>query len=601
MSPSKKFPFSVEVTTAWGSAISSDSTITVLDGHDNVKGTERGTVMLKLPAGLYSVRVERAGISEEEIHRHSGPTAIAVPEPKRYSAVPMNGTASSHEYYQEPAAKWSRSTTAPPISPGAGPTESLFLFLRAPSSEAASAGLDKSVLRILDYSGAELVALDEETTQRDLQAGWLAFNAQTSPGAYVLRYDPRDGPGPAREMAIAVFPRWQTQIFMTLGDGPSFASASVLLGHGFDPNDRVSKAVDSALSGLQNGVDLLLPNERRMLLHGKFANPMLGLVGAHAMFLSPKPDKSVIAEVVGNLGRLLGEKAPDVRALRLMEGRRFGKPVAVEAFDDPPMIRAGLEAVLEAAAEWPSLVPPDGLLARMAPQRFVDSPWSTWKPLVAEGVEATHVALRGWNLRRTLERALRRDVPVPETGATEWVSGYVRDAALQAARKDQDLDIAKVAARASLPVASVSQAYEDLRASMEPSSKRTLEFERLVSRSRREASERDIDIDDARHMFFEGSEGERVQALGWMQGSPSIQDFDVALDGVAHSRSAFEQYHALRLIRQMIPNLADEQRQTLADAVAEERSPGQHISPGTDRWYLSDQILSELDVEPRVR
>ena len=573
MSPSKTFPFKVEVRSPTSGFASQDAEITVLDGHDKVRGTGLGTLELDLPPGVYAVQVDRAGIRQEEICRHAEPTEVVLDEPQRFSAVPATDTVTSHEYYQAPAVHWSATATAPPLPAAPAPMGSLFIFLRSPSAQATTLPPSVTGLRLLDYSGTDLTMLDAATTERNEDEGWLAYHADAPAGEYVLRYEsPDEASWPSREMAIGVFPGWQTQIFMTQANSPLFGSASVLMGHGFRPDDRVAQAVDAALTGLQNGTDLLRADERQMLLYGKFDNPMLGLVGAHALLRETDLKRATMKIIIGNLRRLLGPDAPDVRALELLAAQRFRSRLDPRPFERPPLLRAGLEAVLDAAAEIPGLVPSGGLLANIAAQRFLDSPWSTWRPLV--GV-----------------------VPdVAEDPASDWVSQYVQNAALEAARKDQDLDVAKIAARASLPVASVADAYEQVRASSDPGPGRTREMERLVARARHEADELDLDQEEARKLFFEGGEGERVRALGLMQGDKSIRDFDVALEGVRDSKSAFEQYHALRLGRQMIPELDHRQRQELVSAIEEQRVPGAHIQPGSDRWYLSGQVLSDLDV-----
>jgi hypothetical protein len=556
-----------------GLGASEDAAITVLDGHDRVKGTGFGHVALDLPPGLYAVQVERAGIRSEEVYRHAGKTELRVGEPKRFSAVPVSDTVTSHEYYQGPAAHWSRTTTTAPLAAAPDGAGSLFVFLRAPSAEAATQ-LAYIGLSIVDDSGRDLASLGQGTAVSDERTGWLAFNAEAPAGEYALRYRPSDiYHPPARDMAIGVFSGWQTQVFMTLADGPSFPSASVLMGHGFDPDDRVAQAVDAALAGLQNRTDLLLREQRRLLLYGKFDNPMLGLVGAHVLLQARDVDRRQIETVLDNLGWLLGQDAPDVRALRLRASRRLGDPVDTRPFERPPMLRAGLEAILEAAADTPELVPRGGLMAHVAVERFVDSPWSTWRP-------------------RRSSRAGEFAAAAP-TGPS-WVPGYVENAALEAARRDQELDVAKVAARAALPRDTVARAYEQVRAGMAPGAQRTLEMERLMSHVRREARQSELDASEVRSMFFDGDEGDRVRALALMQGDPSVRDVDVALAGIRESRSAFEQYHALRLAQGMLPSLDARQRQDLAGAIAEQRGRGGHIAPGTDRWYLSERILADL-------
>jgi hypothetical protein len=257
-----------------------------------------------------------------------------------------------------------------------------------------------------------------------------------------------------------------------------------------------------------------------------------------------------------------------------MAAQRFGTPVAVPPFEHPPLLRAGLEAVLRAAAENPTLIPSGGLLAQIAVNRFLDSPWSTWRPVVGPPPLAPAVVV---------------------DQASDWVRHYVKDAALEAARKDQELDFTRLAARASLPIESVAEAYEQVRATLEPGPARTIQMERLLARTRREAGELDLDPEQTRELFLKGGEGDRIRALGLMQGDESIRDFDVVLEGIRYSQSAFEQYHALRLGRQMLPELDSDQRLKLRGALEQQRAAGEHIQPGSDRWYLSGQILADLD------
>jgi hypothetical protein len=72
--------------------------------------------------------------------------------------------------------------------------------------------------------------------------------------------------------------------------------------------------------------------------------------------------------ILPNLRRLLGD-APDVRALELIAAQRFGTETDPAPFAQPPIIRAGLDAVLNAAATGRGdLVPASSVLARIAPR-----------------------------------------------------------------------------------------------------------------------------------------------------------------------------------------------------------------------------------------
>ena len=520
--------------------VSVDTEITLLDGLDEQIARGHGEVAATVPAGLYRAQIERAGVRAEQLIRHDGPETVRVAEPQRFSAVPANDTATSHEYYQGPAMHFSQTTTAPPLGDGGG----LFIFVRAPSADVARGPLADLDLRLLDYDGTELAVLDATTTQHDDRSGWLAFHADAAAGEYVLRS------GSEREMALAVFADWQTQVFLTLAGGVSFASASMLLGRfGFAPDDATSQAIDAALSGLQNGTDTLPASQRQYLLYGKFDNPMLGLVGAYSLLRFGTPERAQIEMILGNLQSLLGPRQPDVQALELLAARYFGDPLPTLPLQRPPLLRAGLEAVLE----QPGLVPSDSVIAQIALCRCVDSPWSTWLPRVS-------------------------------TQEPEWISRYVEESVLQAARRDRDPDFTTIAERAALPVSSVTNAAGRLETQAD--------MERVLTRARREARTRKVDPEEPRRLYLEGDEPERVRALGLMQGAPAARDFDIALTGLRDAHSSLEQFHALRVGQQMLPTLDAAQKRQLAAEIEAQR--GTTITPGGNRWYLSSELLSAL-------
>lgn len=77
-----------------------------------------------------------------------------------------------------------------------------------------------------------------------------------------------------------------------------------------------------------------------------------------------------------------------------------------------------------------------------------------------------------------------------------------------------------------------------------------------------------------------------------MQGNRELRNFDAALEAIKHSRSAFEQYHAMALTASMIDDLVPAQRQRLAEAIKAQR--GWRFHRDTDRWQLSEDILRRL-------
>ena len=75
------FPFDIQVIDYSGTH-SEDAKITVFDGWDEIKGEAEDTIHLDLPRGLYTIRVQRAGRTWEQVFRHTGPTAETLFSPQ---------------------------------------------------------------------------------------------------------------------------------------------------------------------------------------------------------------------------------------------------------------------------------------------------------------------------------------------------------------------------------------------------------------------------------------------------------------------------------------------------------------------------------------
>lgn len=131
--------------------------------------------------------------------------------------------------------------------------------------------------------------------------------------------------------------------------------------------------------------------------------------------------------------------------------------------------------------------------------------------------------------------------------------------------------------------------YQSLRASMRPGPDRTRALEGVMARARRQAQESSFDAAEVARWLRDGSDEERVTALGMMQAKPELRDFDGMLMAIDQSRSAFEQYHALRLAVEMVDDLDASQRRQLADVVKGAR--GLRLRRDSDRWRLSEEIL----------
>ena len=113
--------------------------------------------------------------------------------------------------------------------------------------------------------------------------------------------------------------------------------------------------------------------------------------------------------------------------------------------------------------------------------------------------------------------------------------------------------------------------YRSVRGALRPGPDRIRAMEQVVARARRIAAEQPFDPAEVVRWLREGSEEERITALAMMQAKRELRNFDAALDAIEHSRSAFEQYHALVLASEMIDDLDPALRRRLAEAVKAQR------------------------------
>ena len=138
----------------------------------------------------------------------------------------------------------------------------------------------------------------------------------------------------------------------------------------------------------------------------------------------------------------------------------------------------------------------------------------------------------------------------------------------------------------------VSSDLERIRRTMAPGWERTNTLETVMGRARALANTY-TSAQDVRHLFFAGTEEDRITAVGIMQARPELADVECLTDAVLHSRSAFEQYQALSAVLENVslPPDGSRRREDLMAMVGEALSGGS-ISPGeSDRRDLAEQIL----------
>jgi hypothetical protein len=139
-------------------------------------------------------------------------------------------------------------------------------------------------------------------------------------------------------------------------------------------------------------------------------------------------------------------------------------------------------------------------------------------------------------------------------------------------------------------MALLAQEYERIRATMESGNARTTLMTALVARAQQLAPTRGSG-QIGQQLFDKGSDGARITGIAVARKEPQRGHVEMVLQAIAESRSAFEQYHALRLCESIFSQL---------DATAKDRVhaalKGQlmlTIKPeDTSRWALAHQILS---------
>jgi hypothetical protein len=282
-------------------------------------------------------------------------------------------------------------------------------------------------LELLDGNQKLITALPgvEELTPDDVQHGRAAWSFELEPGGYLLNWPADDlGPDHRALQSLWLAKDWTTLLFANAprkGGSPDRRTLSIQMCRGeFQPYENPgTTAAELALASLRSNRRQLGDEHLHRLLHGKFENPMLGLLGAHMLLERGSPKRELLAEIIGNLGTLLGSH-PDVSALAYIARRRFeiDLPDGVgikEAPEFPPMFRAGLAEMIN--AEWeenrPMRIGPVDSLARF--HLSPDEPWTFfWRSLRVGGMSDEY-----W-IQTAREAATRLACPWDQIAPAVW-------------------------------------------------------------------------------------------------------------------------------------------------------------------------------------
>jgi hypothetical protein len=140
----------------------------------------------------------------------------------------------------------------------------------------------------------------------------------------------------------------------------------------------------------------------------------------------------------------------------------------------------------------------------------------------------------------------------------------------------------------------LARAYERIRREEPPGDERTFRMTELAAQAR--ALRDSVSSDQIFQLFESGSDGERLVAIALIEAEPTSEFFVLLLDAISSSRSAFEQFHALRAMLDMLPTLSEPQRGALFEVLEAERSDIRGTDPQADppRWYLMNELYRRL-------
>ncbi len=380
--------------------------IVVIDSCFKTVAYGLAEVDVVVPAGVYQLEfragpaVERKlvavgpGTTYEELHIHVG-----MP-----SAAPIEHTSTSHEAHQGIAGELSRE-----LANTTGSSGLVVLVRNLRGSE--SPELDRGAIagaRVADRDGRPLDG-SEDWHFHDAD-GWASWSATLDPGGYVLRTASSEELAHVQlEQSVWLCEGWQTLIFVpNTGDGPTFSGASIhmtRLHEAWTPweDTQANLALEAALWGLRDGRSVVSTALVELLLHAKHDNPMLGIVGLHALLLHPADRSKRVGRVLEALEELVPGH-PDLGALAWLAEEhaaarvgRSPRPTELAPVDWPPMLRSGYAALLRLDALAPGTIVDGSAAEGIAAGLVARGTWTTWrarepKPVHFDSVVTDRVA-----------------------------------------------------------------------------------------------------------------------------------------------------------------------------------------------------------------
>lgn len=394
-----------------------------------------------IPVGIYAVKVKVGDEEKEELFsvRPDGAQQLSlyVKAPAFSTPVPLDNTATTHEYHQAAAQKY-LGPDAPRITLGAG--SSLMLCVRDPSRTNFSVTADQhptyaqnfNGFRLLGAEGAVLVDFDKDA-EHNVADGFMAARVDVAVGSYALAYE---SGGERLCIPLPTAANWTLQAYLqvlplasgTIEMRPDFRDVALIFdrtSNGFDPQRSDLQAIETVRKGLVEGRNYVDTGNMHEMLSGKFENPILGLYGAHLLLLESPLDLDRFRIVIGNTARLLGDRYPDVIALAWAYQRHAGQSLAPVFADfkdalgqltGPPLLARSWDLLVDAAREVNSSLLTSSPAFRVAGDLVAQGVYLTWRSAVQAPAVQAQPAPRHEAARLRPDRSVR-EVLMPARSA----------------------------------------------------------------------------------------------------------------------------------------------------------------------------------------
>jgi hypothetical protein len=145
---------------------------------------------------------------------------------------------------------------------------------------------------------------------------------------------------------------------------------------------------------------------------------------------------------------------------------------------------------------------------------------------------------------------------------------------------------------------SLLASYTSIYARPRSDSTRIPDLDQAIAREAQKALDAKPTAEEVKAKYERGSQREREVSLAMMATDPSKADLDVVINSISRSKTAVEQYQALRVAMAFISHLTADQASRLRAAVESEANSGEHFSRASERYRLAEGILSQLRESP---